>query len=184
MNKSEFVEKNYGCIIGACKKYYYRCSGYIKFDDFVNHCCMIFLYRKAFDPDRGVKPSTFIYKVISMEVLNILNKHQTYKRKISQKNLASIEYINNDIHSSDIFKENNLLESYDDYTKEIASDLYKLIMARLTEEQKVQFGYMLQGLTPKDVEKLTGMNHKEVQQRRVMVRRKAKQEIEKYNRVR
>ena len=39
---------------------------------------------------------------------------------------------------------------------------------------------MLQGLTPKDVEKLTGVNHKEIQQKRVMIRRKAKQEIEKY----
>ena len=184
MSKNEFVQENYGYIVGACQKYYYRCSGYIEFEDFLNHCCMILLYRKAFDPNRGVMPSTFIYKVISMEVMNILKKNQTYKRKISQENLASIDYINNDIHSSDIFKENNLLESYDDYTKEIAIDLYKLIIARLTEEQKVHFGYMLQGLTPKDVEKLIGMNHKEVQQKRVMIRRKAKQEIEKYNRVR
>ena len=43
---------------------------------------------------------------------------------------------------------------------------------------------MLEGLTPKDVEKLIGMNHKDVQQKRVMIRRKARQEIEKYNRVR
>ena len=184
MDKSKFVEENYGLIVGACHKYYYRCSGYIEFDDFLNHCCMVILNRKAFDPNRGVMPSTFIYKVVSMEVMNILKKNQTYKRKISQENLASIDFLNNDTHSSDTFRENNLLESYDDYTKEIASDMYKLIMARLTEEQKVQFGYMLQGLTPKDVEKLTGMNHKEVQQRRVMIRRKAKQEIEKYDRVR
>ena len=184
MTKSEFVVKNYGYILGACRKYYYLCSGYIEFEDFLNHCSMIFLYRKAFEPGRGVKPSTFIYKVVSMEVLNILKKYQTHKRKISQENLASLDYINNDTHSSDIFKENNLAEYYDDYTKEIASDLYKLIITRLTEEQKVHFGYMLQGLTPKDVEKLTGINHKEVQQRRVMIRRKAKQEIEKYNKVR
>lgn len=184
MDKSKFVEENYGYIIGACQKYHYRCSGYIEFEDFVNHCCLILLYRKAFDTSRGIKPSTFIYKCVEKEVLNILKKHQTYKRKISQENLMSIDFLNNDSHSSDSFRENNLVESYDDYTKEIASDMYKLIMARLTEEQKLHFGYMLQGLTPKDVEKLTGMNHKDVQQKRVMIRRKAKQEIEKYNKVR
>ena len=184
MTKNQFVEENYKLIVSACKTYHPGCSGYIDFEDFLNQCCLILLYRKPFDPNKGIKPSTFIYKCIMRESLNILKKHQTYKRKISQENLVSIDYINNDTHSQNTFRENNILESYDDYTVDYAKDLTNLINKRLTEEQKVQFGYMLQGLTPKDVEKLTGVNHKEIQQKRVMIRRKAKQEIEKYNRVR
>lgn len=182
MTKKQFVEENYKLIVGACSLYYNRCSGYIEFEDFVNHCCLILLYRKPFDPSRGVKPSTFIYKCVEGETFNILKKHQTHKRRISQENLLSIDFINNDEHSKNTFKENNILECYDDYTEEYVQELLPKIKARMTEEQLRQLEFMLQGLTPKDVEKLTGENHKDVQQKRVMIRRKAKQEIEKFNR--
>lgn len=182
-NNNHFVEENYKLIISACQLYHPSCSGYIEFEDFLNHCCLIFLYRKPFDPNMGIKPSTFIYKCVLRESLNILKKHQTHKRRISQENLVSIDYINNDEHSKNTFRENNVVEAYDDYTYEYVRELLPKIKARMTEEQLVQLEYMLQSLTPKDVEKLTGVNHKEIQQKRVMIRRKAKQEIEKYNRV-
>lgn len=182
INNNEFVKDNYKLIISACKIYYTRCSGYIDFDDYLNHCCLILLYRKPFDPKKGKKPSTFIYKCVEMETYNILKKYQTHKRNISQENLLSIDYIKNDENSKYKFKENNILESYDDYTEEYVKELLPKIKARMTPEQLIQLNFMLQGLTPKDVEKLTGENHKDVQQKRVMIRRKAKQEIEKFNR--
>lgn len=182
MTKNQFVEENYKLIVSACYLYYNRCSGYIEFEDFLNHCCLTLLRRKPFDSSRGVKPSTFIYKCIESETLNVLKKHQTKKRKISQENLVSIDFINNDEHSKNTFKENNILEFYDDYTEEYVKELLPKIKARMTEEQLRQLEFMLQGLTPKDVEKVTGESHKDVQQKRVMIRRKAKQEIEKFNR--
>lgn len=182
MTQNQFVEENYKLILSACHCYFNKISGYMEFEDFVNHCCLIFLYRKPFDDTKGVKPSTFIYKCVLGEVYNILKKHQTHKRKISQKNLLSIDYINNDEQTKYTFRENNLLEVYDDYTEEYVKELLPKIKARMTPEQLTQLNYMLQGLTPKDVEKLTGENHKDVQQKRVMIRRKAKQEIEKFNR--
>lgn len=182
MTKNQFVEENYKLIVSACKTYHPACSGYIEFEDFLNQCCLILLYRKSFDENKNVKPSTFIYKCVLRESLNILKKHQTKKRKIAQENLVSIDYINNDSHSSNTFRENNVVESYDDYTEEYVQELIPKIKARLTGEQLRQFGFMLQGLTPKDVEKATGENHKSVQKKRVMIRRKAKQEIEKFNR--
>ena len=93
INNNEFVMDNYKLIISACKVYYSRCSGYIDYDDYLNHCCLILLYRKSFDPKKGKKPSTFIYKCVEMETYNILKKYQTHKRKISQENLLSIDYI-------------------------------------------------------------------------------------------
>ena len=182
MTKNQFVEENYKLIVSACNLYYNRCSGYIEFEDFLNHCCLILLRRKPFDASRGVKPSTYIYKCIESETLNILKKHQTHKRRISQENLVSIDYINNDEHSKNTFRENNVLESFDDYTEGYVGELLPKIKARMTEEQLRQLNFMLQGLTPKDVERVTGENHKIVQQKRVMIRRKAKQEIEKFNR--
>lgn len=182
MTKNEFVMENYKLIVSACKLYHPSCSGYIEFEDFLNQCCLIFLYRKPFDPSKGVQPSTFIYKCVFRETFNISKKYQRQKRKISQENLVSIDYINNDEHSKNTFKENNVLESYDDYTEEYVRELLPKIKARMTEEQLRQLDFMLQGLTPKDVEKLTGESHKDVQKKRVMIRRKAKQEIEKFNR--
>ena len=182
MTNNQFVEENYKLILGACNLYYNRCSGYIEFEDYANHCCLTFLRRRQFDSSRGVKPSTFIYKCVESETFNILKKHQTKKRKISQENLMSIDFINNDEHSKNTFKENNILECYDDYTEEYVKELLPKIKARMTEEQLRQLEFMLQGLTPKDVEKLTGESHKDIQQKRVMIRRKAKQEIEKFNR--
>lgn len=181
MSNKEFVEENYKLIIAACKSYYSTCSGYIELDDFINHCCMIFLYRKPFDPNRGVKPSSFIYKCVFKESLNIVNTHKAQKRFIAQKNLISIDYINNDENSKYNFNENNILESYDDYTDAYAKELFELIKTRLSKEQLIEFGYMLQGYTPRDVERLTGKSRKEVSKTRIMIRRKAKQEIEKYN---
>ena len=39
---------------------------------------------------------------------------------------------------------------------------------------------MLQGLTPKEIEKITGENRKTIDNKRVMIRRKAKDVIDKY----
>ena len=181
-NNNQFVEENYKLIVSACNLYHPSCSGYIEFEDFLNQCCLILLYRKPFDVTKGVKPSTFIYKCVLRESLNILKKHQTHKRRISQENLVSIDFINNDEHSKNTFRENNVLESFDDYTEGYVGELLPKIKARMTEEQLRQLNFMLQGLTPKDVERVTGENHKIVQQKRVMIRRKAKQEIEKFNR--
>lgn len=181
MTNKEFVEEYYKLIISACKSYYSICSGYIELEDYINHCCLKFLYRKPFDPKRGVKPSSFIYKCVFKEGLNIVNTHKAQKRYIAQKNLISIDYINNDENSKYNFNENNILESYDDYSNEYTKELIKIIKARLTKEQLVEFGYMLQGFTPRDIERLTGKSRKEVASARTMIRRKAKQEIEKYN---
>ena len=181
-NNNEFVMDNYKLIVSACNLYHPSCSGYIEFEDFLNQCCLILLYRKPFDATKGIKPSTFIYKCVLRESLNILKKYQTHKRRISQENLVSIDYINNDEHSKNTFRENNVLESFDDYTEGYVVELLPKIKARMTEEQLRQLNFMLQGLTPKDVERVTGENHKSVQQKRVMIRRKAKQEIEKFNR--
>ena len=181
-NNNQFVEENYKLIVSACNLYHPSCSGYIEFEDFLNQCCLILLYRKPFDATKGIKPSTFIYKCVLRESLNILKKYQTHKRRISQENLVSIDYINNDEHSKNTFRENNVLESFDDYTEGYVGELLPKIKARMTEEQLRQLNFMLQGLTPKDVERVTGENHKIVQQKRVMIRRKAKQEIEKFNR--
>ena len=181
-NNNQFVEENYKLIVSACNLYHPSCSGYIEFEDFLNQCCLILLYRKPFDATKGIKPSTFIYKCVLRESLNILKKYQTHKRRISQENLVSIDYINNDEHSKNTFRENNVLESFDDYTESYVFELLPKIKARMTEEQLRQLNFMLQGLTPKDVERVTGENHKIVQQKRVMIRRKAKQEIEKFNR--
>ena len=181
-NNNQFVEENYKLIVSACNLYHPSCSGYIEFEDFLNQCCLILLYRKPFDATKGIKPSTFIYKCVLRESLNILKKYQTHKRRISQENLVSIDYINNDEHSKNTFRENNVLESFDDYTESYVFELLPKIKARMTEEQLRQLNFMLQGLTPKDVERVTGENHKSVQQKRVMIRRKAKQEIEKFNR--
>ena len=41
---------------------------------------------------------------------------------------------------------------------------------------------MIQGLTPKETEKLTAENDKSINKKRVMVRRKAKDAIDKYYR--
>ena len=48
INNNKFVMDNYKLIISACKVYYTRCSGYIDFDDYLNHCCLILLYRKSY----------------------------------------------------------------------------------------------------------------------------------------
>ena len=181
-NNNQFVEENYKLIVSACNLYHPSCSGYIEFEDFLNQCCLILLYRKPFDVTKGIKPSTFIYKCVLRESLSILKKHQAHKRRISQENLVSIDFINNDEHSKNTFRENNVLESFDDYTEGYVGELLPKIKARMTEEQLRQLNFMLQGLTPKDVERVTGENHKIVQQKRVMIRRKAKQEIEKFNR--
>ena len=58
--------------------------------------------------------------------------------------------------------------------------MVELISNRLTEKQLEQFKYMLQGLTPKETEKLTGESRKYINKKRVMVRRKAKDVIDKY----
>lgn len=181
MSNKEFVEEYYKLIISACKNYYSICIGYIELEDFINHCCLKFLYRKPFDPNRGVKPSSFIYKCVFKEALNIVNTNKAQKRYISQKNLVSIDSVINDEHSKYNFNECNILESYDDYSSSYVKELIELIKTRLSDEQILQFEYMLQGLTPRDVEEITGKTKKEIFSARTMVKRKAKQEIEKYN---
>ena len=181
MNKNEFVEKNYKLIATACKKYHKMCSGYIEFEDFYNNCCLLFLTRKSFNSDVNSKPSPFVYKVVLMEALTEIRRNQSQKRKISKEDLMSIDYIHNNENSkkSD-FRENNIVKTYDDDSKEIADELIELINKRLTEKQLIQFKYMLQGLTPKETEKITGENVKSINKKRVMVRRKAKDVIDKY----
>ena len=185
MSKNEFVEKNYKLIASACKKYHKMCSGYIEMEDFYNNCCLLFLTRKSFNPDVNNKPSPFIYKVVLMEALTIIRKHQSQKRKISQANLMSLDYIyNNENSNKSNFKENNIVETYDDDTIEIANELIELIRNRLTNEQKIHFNYMLKGYKPKDVNKITGQSTKTIHNHRVMIRRKAKEEIDKYYNIR
>ena len=181
MSKNEFVEKNYKLIASACNKYHKMCSGYIDFEDFYNNCCLLFLSRKSFNPDININPSPFIYKVVLMEALTTIRKHQSQKRKISQVNLMSLDYIHNNENSNKSnFKENNIVETYDDDTIEIANELIELIRNRLTDEQKIQFNYMLKGYKPKDVNKITGQTTKTIHNHRVMIRRKAKDIIDKY----
>ena len=93
----------------------------------------------------------------------------------------SLDYIyNNENSSKSNFKENSIVKTYDDDSKAIANELIELINKRLTEKQLVQFKYMLQGLTPKETEKITGENVRSINKKRVMVRRKAKDVIDKY----
>ena len=181
MNKNEFVEKNYKLIASACKKYHNMCSGYIEFEDFYNNCCLLFLTRKSFNPDVNIKPSPFVYKVVFMEALTTIRRNQSQKRKISQEDLLSLDYIyNNENSSKSNFKENNIVKTYDDDSTAIANEIIELISKRLTEQQLIQFNYMLQGLTPKEIEKISGENVKTINKKRVLVRRKAKNVIDKY----
>ena len=183
MNKNEFVEKNYKLIASACKKYHNMCSGYIEFEDFYNNCCLVFLTRKSFNPDINTKPSTFIYKVVLMEALTIIRRNQSQKRKISQGDLLSLDFIfNNENSNKSDFRENNIVKTFDDDSTLIANELIELINKRLTNKQLIQFKYMLQGLTPKETQKITGENVKLINKKRVMIRRKAKDVIEKYYR--
>ena len=185
MNKNEFVEKNYKLIASACKKYHNMCSGYIEFEDFYNNCCLLFLTRKSFNPDVNTKPSPFVYKVVLMEALTTIRKNQSQKRKISKGDLMSLDFIyNNENSSKSDFKENNIVKTYDDDSTLIANEIIELINKRLTEKQLIQFNYMLQGLTPKEIEKITGENSRSIAKKRVMIRRKAKDVIERYNRIR
>ena len=89
---------------------------------------------------------------------------------------------NNENSSKSNFKENNIVKTYDDDSIAIADEIIELINKRLTEKQLIQFKYMLQGLTPKEIEKLTGENSKSINQKRVLVKRKAKNVLEKYYR--
>ena len=181
MNKNEFVEKNYKLIASACKKYHNMCSGYIELEDFYNNCCLNFLTRKSFNPDINTKPSPFIYKVVLMEALTTIRRNQSQKRKISQEDLLSLDYIyNNENSSKSNFKENSIVKTYDDDSIAIADEIVELINKSLTEKQLVQFKYMLQGLTPKETAKITGENVKTINKKRVMVRRKAKDIIVNY----
>ena len=183
MNKNEFVEKNYKLIASACKKYHNMCSGYIEFEDFYNNCCLLFLTRKSFNPDVNTKPSPFVYKVVYMEALTTIRRNQSQKRKISKDDLMSLDYIyNNENSSKSDFKENSIAKTYDDDTIAIADELIELINKRLTEKQLTQFKYMLQGLSPKETEKITGENVKSINKKRVMIRREAKTVLEKYYR--
>ena len=119
MNKNEFVEKNYKLIASACKKYHNMCSGYIEFEDFYNNCCLLFLTRKSFNPDVNTKPSPFVYKVVLMEALTTIRKNQSQKRKISQGDLLSLDFIyNNENSSKSDFKENRV------YKKDSEDDVY------------------------------------------------------------
>ena len=183
MNKNEFVEKNYKLIASACKKYYNMCSGYIEFEDFYNNCCLLFLTRKSFNPDVNAKPSPFVYKVVLMEALTTIRRNQSQKRKISQGDLLSLDFIyNNENSKKSDFRENSIVKTFDDDSKAIANEIVELISKRLSEKQLIQFKYMLQGLTPKETEKLTGENVKSINKKRVMIRRKAKDVIDKYYR--
>ena len=181
MNKNEFVEKNYKLIASACKKYHNMCSGYIEFEDFYNNCCLLFLTRKSFNPDVNIKPSPFVYKVVLMEALTTIRKNQSQKRKISQGDLLSLDFIyNNENSKKSDFRENSIVKTYDDDSTTIANELIELINKRLSEQQLIQFKYMLQGLTPKEIEKITGENSKSISKKRVMIKRKAKIVIDKY----
>ena len=183
MNKNEFLEKYYKLIACACKKYHNMSSGYIEFEDFYNNCCLLFLSRKSYNPDVNAKPSPFVYKVVLMEALTTIRKNQSQKRKISQGDLMSLDFIyNNENSKKGDFRENSLVKTYDDDSTTIANEIIELINKRLTEQQQIQFKYMLQGLTPKEIEKLTGENRKSIDKKRVMIRRKARNVLEKYYR--
>ena len=159
------------------------CSGYIEFEDFYNNCCLLFLTRKYFNPDVNIKTSPFVYKVVLMEALTVIRRNQSQKRKISQGDLMSLDFIyNNENSKKSDFKENSIAKTYDDDSKAIANEIVELINKRLTEQQLIQFKYMLQGLTPKEIEKITGENRKSIDKKRVMIRRKAKDVIVKYYR--
>ena len=115
MNKNEFVEKNYKLIASACKKYHNMCSGYIEFEDFYNNCCLLFLTRKSFNSDINAKPSPFVYKVVLMEALTTIRRNQSQKRKISQGDLLSLDFIyNNENSKKSDFRENSIVKTYDD----------------------------------------------------------------------
>ena len=181
MNKNEFVEKNYKLIDSACKKYHNMCSGYIEFEDFYNNCCLLFLTRKSFNSDINANPSPFVYKVVLMEALTTIRRNQSQKRKISQGDLLSLDFIyNNENSKKSDFRENSIVKTYDDDSTPIANELVELINKRLTDKQLIQFKYMLQGLTPKETEKITGESVGSINKKRVMVRRKAKDVIDKY----
>ena len=118
-----------------------------------------------------------------MEALTTIRRNQSQKRKISKEDLLSLDFIyNNENSSKSNFKENSIVKTYDDDSIAIADEIIELINKRLTEKQLIQFKYMLQGLTPKETEKLTGENVKSINKKRVMVRRKAKDVIDKYYR--
>ena len=88
-----------------------------------------------------------------MEALTEIRRNQSQKRKISQGDLMSLDFIyNNENSSKSDFKENSIVKTYDDDSTAIANEIIELINKRLTEKQLIQFKYILQGLTPKETE--------------------------------
>ena len=177
MNNNQFVEEYYNDIRNACSKYYKLVSGYIEYDDFLQHSFCIFLKRKSFDENYNVKPFTFICAVVKNEALQIIRKNKSQKRNISKDKLASIDYINDD----DGYNESNLVSTEIDETEFIMNDMIEKIKEKLSPLQNEVFYYLINDYKPREVSKILGLTDISVRKNYQYIRRKARKTIEYYN---
>ena len=177
MNNNQFVEKYYNDIKNACSKYYKLVSGYIEYEDFLQHSFCIFLKRKSFDENYNVKPFTFICAVVKNEALQIIRKNKSQKRNISKDKLASIDYINDD----DGFNESSIVSTEIDETEFIMNDMIEKIKEKLSPLQSEIFYYLINDYKPREVSKILGITPSSVRKNYQAIRMKARKTLNYYN---
>ena len=177
MNNNEFVETYYNDIKNACSKYYKLVSGYIEYEDFLQHSFCIFLKRKSFDENYNVKPFTFICAVVKNEALQIIRNNKSQKRYISKDKLASIDYINDD----DGYNESNIVSIEIDESEFIRNDMIEKIKEKLSPLQNEIFYYLINDYKPREVSKILGISGVNVRKNYDYIRKKARKTLEYYN---
>ena len=177
MNNNQFVEEYYNDIRKACSKYYNMINSYIEYEDFVQQTFCIFLKRKSFDENYNVKPSTFIYKVVKNEAVQVIRNNKTQKRNISRDKLAAIDYINDD----DGFNESNLVSNEIDESEFIMNDMIEKIKEKLSPYQTEIFYYLINDYKPREVSKILGISSVNARKNYGYIRDKARKTIEYYN---
>ena len=177
MNNNQFVETYYNDIRKACGKYYNLVSGYIEFEDFLQHMYCVFLKRKSFDENYNVKPFSFICIVVKNEAFQIIRENKSQKRYIPKDKLYSIDFINDD----EGFNENNLLKTEIDESKFIFNDMIEKIEEKLSPYQKDIFYYLINDYKPREVAKILGITNRVISKNYQYIRSKARKTLEYYN---
>ena len=177
MNNNQFVETYYNDIKNACSKYFKLVSGYIEYEDFLQHSFCIFLKRKSFDENYNVKPFTFICAVVKNEALQIIRNNKSQKRNISKDKLASIDYINDD----DGYNESNIVSIEIDESEFIRDDIIEKIKEKLSPLQNEIFYYLINDYKPREVSKILGISGVNVRKNYDYIRKKARKTLDYYN---
>ena len=177
MNNNQFVEEYYNDIKNACAKYYNLISGYMEYEDFLQHSFCIFLKRKSFDENYNVKPFTFICTVVKNEALQIIRNNKSQKRYISKDKLASIDYINDE----DGYNESNILSIEIDESEFIKNDMIEKIKEKLSPLQSEIFYYLINDYKPRETAKIMGISSLNARKNYGYIREKARKTLEYYN---